>query len=223
MPMENCLVQSMEPLKIGVVAMQGNFKEHINMMNKIPNVHAIEIRKASDLEDLNGIIIPGGESTAMSKLLKTNGLFDPISEWAGKDNPTWGTCAGLIMLSKEITSISSLEQSHIPILEICVERNHFGPQVASFIAPLILINEKSSLLGDEGVFIRAPSITKILNKDKVQILAHCTHNQEELIVAVQQSNILGTTFHPELTSSAKWHEYFIRMIMHNLHSKIKVK
>jgi len=215
MPME-IAPNELIALKIGVIAMQGNFREHINMLNTFPNVNAIEIRTPSDLEGVHGIIIPGGESTAISKLLKITGLLDSIENWTKVGKPIWGTCAGLILLSKEITSSNVLETSHISsTLEICVERNYFGPQIASFISPLIAIDK--NFPGGEGIFIRAPSITKILDNNKVQILAKCTHKQEELIVAVQQGNILGTTFHPELTSSGKWHEYFVGMIMRNFH------
>lgn len=212
MPME-IASNELIALKIGVVAMQGNFREHINMLNTFPDVHAIEVRRPSDLEGVHGIIIPGGESTTISKLLKITGLLDSIEDWTKVGKPIWGTCAGLILLSKEITSSNVLETPHISTLEVCVERNYFGSQIASFISPLLATDK--DFPGGEGVFIRAPSITKILDNSKVQVLAKCIHKQEELIVAIQQGNILGTTFHPELTSSTKWHEHFIGMIMRN--------
>lgn len=169
-------------LKIGVLALQGAFFEHIKILQKL-NVETIEVRTVEDLIELDGLIIPGGESTTM------NLLIGEIKKQM-KNLPIFGTCAGAILLSQQ------------NLLNIEVERNAYGSQLDSF-------EDKFEFLGDKinGIFIRAPKILKV--GPKVEILAK---NSKGEIVLVKEGNYLAATFHPELSEDTKIHEYFLKMI-----------
>ena len=189
---------SQNKMKIGVLALQGDFKEHSIALNKL-GITAVEVRKPSDLKDVSGLILPGGESTTISKLLKTSHLDAAIAERSRKGLPIYGTCAGAIILAKKITD------STIPtlgLLDVEIARNNYGRQIDSFEAKLNV----ESLGNVEGVFIRAPIIKQVFNGAK--ILAEFDGNP----VMLQDKNILITTFHPELTDDTKVHEYFLNMV-----------
>lgn len=187
---------------IGILALQGAFVEHKNILDNL-QVKNILIKKYEEIHACDGIIIPGGESTAMSII--ENNMFKEIKIFIKKNKPVWGTCAGMILLSNEI--IGKIEnQKYIGGLDVTIERNFFGSQQQSFIKNIKYPKEFNKEGEYPAIFIRAPIIKEVYNNTRV--LAICDKN----IVAVQQNNILGTSFHPELSSNFSWHEYFIHLI-----------
>lgn len=194
-------------MKIGVLALQGAFIEHINMLKSL-GVEAVEVRLPEQLDDLDGLIIPGGESTTIGKLARRFGLMEPLHDFAA-DKPVWGTCAGMIFLAKEITSSTAgRDQPLLGIMDIEVARNAFGRQVDSFETDLdvsVLAN------GDKrpfpAVFIRAPKL--IAAKGDAHVIAELP---DGTAVAAQQGRWLVTSFHPELTGDSRFHEYFLLLV-----------
>lgn len=184
---------------VGVLALQGAFIEHINMLNKI-GIQTFEIRQLKDIKKpMNGIILPGGESTVQGKLLHELELFEPLKELITQGLPTFGTCAGMILLAKEL---ENSENTHLATMDISVVRNGYGRQINSFIT-----SEQFADVGEvEMAFIRAPYI-KTVDKS-VEVLA--TVNGK--IVGARQNNQLVTSFHPEVTKCTKVHEYFKTML-----------
>jgi 5'-phosphate synthase pdxT subunit len=189
-------------LRIGVLALQGAFVEHEKMLGQL-GVEAPEIRLPSQLSQIDGLIIPGGESTTMGKLAVTYGLLEPIRQKAAAGWPIWGTCAGMVVLARDIGELS---QPLIGLMDITVERNAFGRQVDSFVTDLNIPE-----LGEGGpfpaVFIRAPRIQRA--GPGVQVLAKL---EDGAIVAARQGNLLVTAFHPELTRDPRFHRYFARLV-----------
>ncbi len=187
-------------MKIGVLALQGDFAEHIKILSGI-GANTSEVRLPDHLEDIDGLIIPGGESTTIGKLAVQYGLIEPVREFA-KKKPVWGTCAGAIFLSKYIEH----EQSILGLMDITVRRNAFGRQVDSFEIdleiPAVANTVNSSAM--HCIFIRAPLIEKI--GKNVEVLARLPDGS---IVAVRQENLLATSFHPELTGDDRFHRYFL--------------
>ncbi|MCL2222886.1 MAG: pyridoxal 5'-phosphate synthase glutaminase subunit PdxT [Oscillospiraceae bacterium] len=186
-------------MKLGVLALQGAFVEHINILKEL-DVEPVEIRRLSHFsDDLDGLIFPGGESTAISKLLNESGLLAPIKDAVLGGMPAFGTCAGMILLSGQVEGLGT---GTIPVLDVLVRRNGYGRQLGSF----------STVAHFEGVgdvpmvFIRAPYILEI--HGSVEILTEI----DGKIVAVRQNSILATAFHPELTENADIHKFFIEMI-----------
>ena len=189
--------------RIGVLALQGDFHEHVVMLKKI-GVEAEEIRKAEQLDSINGLIIPGGESTTIGKLAVDFGLIDPLREF-GKTKAIWGTCAGAIFLSKDAKRTQPL----LKLMDITVERNAFGSQINSFEIDLTIPAITS--YGKNGVpyhavFIRAPLIESVGNG--VKILSSLENGK---IVAALQGKLLATSFHPELTEDDRFHRYFVEL------------
>jgi 5'-phosphate synthase pdxT subunit len=183
--------------KIGVLALQGDFEAHERMLAKIGAEHS-QIRKREDLEKISGLIIPGGESTAMIKLMKSFDLIEPIKTFYKQGKAIFGTCAGSILLAKEI---ANSDQFRFGFIDMCIERNGYGRQVQSFEKD-ISVKE----LGAEpfhAVFIRAPKILRCA--DHVKILAELDGS----VVAALENNILVSTFHPEVTEDARLHKYFV--------------
>ncbi len=185
--------------KIGVLALQGDFAEHAHMLRDI-GVQPVEVRKADQLAGLDGLIIPGGESTTFGKLAKSFGLVEPLREFV-QTHPTWGTCAGAIFLAKHIQG----EVPHLGLMDITVERNAFGRQIDSFTQSL----DVKGLDGGpyRAVFIRAPIITEV--HPAVEVQARLDNGT---IVAAQQDHMLATSFHPELTRDERMHRYFVDMV-----------
>ena len=186
--------------KIGVLALQGAFIEHQKTLARL-GVESVQVRLPAQLDDLDGLIIPGGESTTIGKLAVQFGLIDPLRDFA-RHKPTWGTCAGMIFLAKDI---GIDQQPILGVMDIHVNRNAFGRQVDSFEADL-----KISVLDDEpfhAVFIRAPLVTAV--EPGVDIIATLTDGR---IVAVEQGHLLATAFHPELTDDTRLHAHFLRLI-----------
>jgi 5'-phosphate synthase pdxT subunit len=187
-------------MKIGVLALQGAFAEHIKVLTDL-NVEAVPIRLPSDLDGLNALIIPGGESTTISKLLVDFSLKEPVRNLIQQGLPVFGTCAGMILLAKKVVGA---EVETLGLMDIEIKRNAFGRQVESFEADLPV-----TALGDKtfrGVFIRAPIVQKV--EASVEIL--CQINNRA--VAVRQEKKLACAFHPELTDDLRFHKYFLNLV-----------
>jgi 5'-phosphate synthase pdxT subunit len=187
-------------MKVGVLAVQGAFVEHEAMLARI-GVEPVEVRLPAHLEGLDGLIIPGGESTTIGQVAQRWGLLEPIREFARSGRPVWGTCAGMILMAREVVD-GIPGQPLLRVLNVTVRRNAFGRQAASFEADL-----EVPVLGEEpfhAVFIRAPVIEQV--GEGVEILARL---EDGKIVAVRQGNLLATSFHPELTKDDRFHRYFI--------------
>lgn len=190
-------------MKIGVLALQGDFAEHISMLKKI-DVDTAEVRLPKHLDGLDGLIMPGGESTTIGKLAEAYGLMEPLREF-GKSRAIWGTCAGAIFLSKDI----GRDQPLLGLMNIKVRRNAFGRQVDSFETDLVidnLIKATGTQHPYHAVFIRAPIIESV--SGNVKVLAAL---EDGRIVAAQEGRWLATSFHPELTSDTRFHEFFISL------------
>ena len=191
-------------MKIGVLALQGDFAEHITMLKRL-NVEASEVRLPVHLSGLDGLIIPGGESTTIGKLAVAYGLMEPLKQF-GQRHAIWGTCAGAIFLSKDI----GRDQPLLELMDIKVQRNAFGRQIDSFETDLD-IPELKQLTGSDipyhAIFIRAPIIESVGGDAK--ILASVSDGR---IVAAQQGHLLATSFHPELTGDTRFHEYFLSLV-----------
>lgn len=190
-------------MKIGVLAIQGDFAEHIVMLKRL-GVDTAEVRLPRHLEGLDGLIIPGGESTTIGKLSVDFGLLEPLREF-GKGHAIWGTCAGAIFLSKD----ARRSQPLLGIMDITVERNAFGRQVDSFEADLEIAALNSTAQPSapyHAVFIRAPIIESV--SGAAIVLSTLPDGR---IVAAQQGKLLATSFHPELTQDTRFHEYFLSL------------
>jgi pyridoxal 5'-phosphate synthase pdxT subunit len=191
-------------MKIGVLALQGDFAEHISMLKRL-GVETVEVRLPEHLKGLDGLIIPGGVSTTIGKLAVAYHLMDALKEF-GQRHAIWGTCAGAIFLSKDV----SRDQPLLGLMDIKVERNAFGRQVDSFEEDLDVPELKQATNSDEdyhAVFIRAPIIESVAGDAKV--LASVPDGR---IVAAQQGHLLATSFHPELTNDTRFHEYFLSLV-----------
>jgi pyridoxal 5'-phosphate synthase pdxT subunit len=190
-------------MQIGILALQGDFAEHKVMLERL-GVKVVEVRLPQHLEGLDGLIIPGGESTTFAKLAVSYGLMDPLRQF-GQGKAIWGTCAGAIFLSKD----AHRDQPLLQLMDITVERNAFGRQIDSFEVDLDIPALNS--LDPNGkpfhaVFIRAPLIESV--QAEVKILARL---QDGRIVAAQQGRFLATAFHPELTKDDRFHRYFLQL------------
>jgi len=186
---------------VGVLSLQGAFIEHINMLNKISGIKPIQIKKKEDLGKIDGLIIPGGESTTIGKLLERHELLMPLKKMLLDGFPVFGTCAGFILLSKKIENNN--EQPLLGILDVTIKRNAFGTQINSMEIDLKI---KDFEIPYKAVFIRAPVVKKLGNG--VEVLAEV----DEGPVFIKQGNILGASFHPELTDDIRIHQMFIDII-----------
>ena len=183
-------------MHIGVLALQGAFAAHSDCLASI-GVQSVEVRTLEQLNSVDALLMPGGESSTMSQLLESSGLFDPISARIADGMPVFGTCAGMILLASEIIDGRS-DQRSFSAIDISVRRNAFGRQVDSFEGTI------NSSVGDfQGIFIRAPRIERV--GDGVEVLGSI--NKEPVLV--RQGNVLAASFHPELSNDARLHEYFI--------------
>ena len=188
-------------IKVGVLAIQGAVAEHLELLNQIPDVCAQEVKYLDELNEVDGLIIPGGESTAIGRLLRDFNLLQPLKERILNGMPVWGTCAGMILLAKSLENDPTV---HLGVMDITVERNAYGRQLGSFTTEVEI--EKISSNKIPLVFIRAPYVTQV--KSDVEILLEVNNH----IVACQQKQMLATSFHPELTKDTSFHRYFINMI-----------
>ncbi len=186
-------------MRIGVLALQGDFEEHCSVLRRL-GVETVEVRLPKDLDELDGMIIPGGESTTIGKLARQYELMDELKELAHRI-PVWGTCAGMVFMAKEV----GFDQPVLGVIDMEVERNAFGRQVESFEENLDIVGLDEPAF--PGVFIRAP-VVKSVGRN-VTILSRVNDGR---IVAVRQGNLLAMSFHPELTSDDRLHRYFIKMV-----------
>jgi pyridoxal 5'-phosphate synthase pdxT subunit len=187
-------------MKIGVLALQGGFREHLDTLAAI-GVEGVRVREPADLEGVSGLILPGGESTTMRQLIDRWGLRQPILDLADSGAPIFGTCAGMIVMAREI---AGGEEPILPLLDVTVERNAFGRQLDSFEADVPV-----DVLGGmpvHAVFIRAPIVER--TGPDVDILAKL---DDDRIVAVRQRNVLATAFHPELAGETRFHRLMATM------------
>jgi pyridoxal 5'-phosphate synthase pdxT subunit len=190
-------------MTVGVLALQGDFREHIAVLKSL-GADAVGVRRPSELAEVSGLIIPGGESSVMDKLSRLFGLAAPLRAAIASGLPVWGTCAGLIMLAD--TMLDGIEgQESLGGLHIAVRRNAFGSQLDSFETDLDI-----PVVGEpavHAVFIRAPIVET--TAPDVTTLASLSDGR---IVAVEQGNLLGTSFHPEMTGDTRFHEYFLKKV-----------
>ncbi len=194
-------------MKVGVLALQGDFIEHVQILRSL-GVNAVEVRKPEQLADLDGLIIPGGESTTFGKLATEFGLVEPIRAMCQSGKPVWGTCAGMIFLAKD----AGRTQPLLGVLDVQVKRNAFGRQVDSFevdldVPALNAVKDGTNPARSfHAIFIRAPLIEKV--GKGVDVLAKL---DDGTIVAARQGNLLATSFHPELTKDTRFHQYFMSL------------
>ncbi len=204
-------------LLIGVLALQGAFAKHIEKFNQLDSdrglsgggVKAVAIRSVEELKGCAGLVIPGGESTVISQLLETSGLMAPVSDWVNSGKPTWGTCAGMIILASGLANPtpSDSKVAQLGAIDIAVERNSYGRQIDSFEANI----EIKASVGEEvtsvnAVFVRAPKVTEV--GEGVEVLAR----YEETPVLVRQGNAMASSFHPELTDDLAVHRLFVALL-----------
>jgi 5'-phosphate synthase pdxT subunit len=192
-------------MKVGVLAVQGAFIEHEKALTRI-GAKAVEVRLPQHLEDLDGLIIPGGESTTIGKVAKRWELIEPLEAFAESGRSLWGTCAGMIIMAREVLD-GKPDQPLLGLMDITVRRNAFGRQVDSFEVDLEI-----PVLGDPfpAIFIRAPLIERVGRE--VNVLAQL---EDGTVVAAQQGNLLVTAFHPELTEDDRFHRYFLEELTVN--------
>ena len=200
-------------MRIGVLALQGAFREHLRALSDI-GAEGVAVRLPGHLWEIDALIIPGGESTTIGKLAALYGLLPAMRGLAELGKPIWGTCAGLILLARDLVGYG--EQPRLGLLDVRVRRNAFGRQVDSFVTPLSVAVLDQVAQREElgqpfpGVFIRAPSIEVV--GGGVQVLARLEGNG---IVGVQQGLLLATAFHPELTTDRRFHRYFVSLAASN--------
>ncbi|HXD61255.1 MAG TPA: pyridoxal 5'-phosphate synthase glutaminase subunit PdxT [Lacisediminihabitans sp.] len=189
--------------QVGVLALQGDFREHLAVLRSL-GADAVPVRREEDLQSVAGLVIPGGESSVMDKLSRLFGLAEPVKAAIASGMPVYGTCAGLIMLSNTVLDAIDGQQS-LGGLDIDVRRNAFGSQTSSFEVDLDI-----PAVGDvpmHAVFIRAPVVERV--GDDVTVVSAL---EDGRVVAVEQGNLLGTSFHPEMTGDTRFHEYFLNRV-----------
>lgn len=192
-------------MKIGILALQGAFIEHYHLLRNV-EADAVEVRLPEDLKGLDGLIVPGGESTTILKLMRDFQVFEPLKEKIEKGFPVLGTCAGMICLAKRVNNSQQSVLQPLEVIDITVKRNAFGRQVDSFEIDLDI-----AVLGKKpyhAVFIRAPLVEEV--GPQVQVLSKLPGG---VIVAARQENVLVTSFHPELTDDLRLHEYFLKQVV----------
>lgn len=189
-------------LKVGVLALQGAVREHIQMLESC-GAQGVSVKRPSGLDGIDALVIPGGESTTMEKLMGAHGFIEPIRELCEEGFPIFGTCAGLVIMAKEIEGKHS---DTLAVMDIGVRRNAFGRQVDSFEESIVVEGIPEEEEPFNAVFIRAPLVTSV--GKGVEVMAKL----DEDIVMVRQGRNLATSFHPELTSDRRIHEYFLEMV-----------
>lgn len=189
-------------MQVGILALQGDFREHAEILASL-GVETKFVRLPADLQSVDRLIIPGGESTTIGKLMVKYGLVEPIRERAQQDMAVWGTCAGAIMLARTIAEGGIEGQPLLGLIDMVVRRNAFGRQIQSFETALSVPTLGERLF--RGVFIRAPSIERV--GEEVEVLAQLPEKED--IVAARHNRCMVATFHPELTSDNRFHRYFL--------------
>jgi pyridoxal 5'-phosphate synthase pdxT subunit len=200
---------------IGVLALQGDVREHLRML-ETAGARTMPVRRTSELRELDGIVIPGGESTTMYKLARTFGVFEPLRDAIRDGLPAFGTCAGMIMLADQIEG-GAVGQETIGGLDVVVRRNAFGRQVNSFEAELDVDTDDATPFRFKAMFIRAPWVEKV--GQEVEVVARVASGDAVgRIVAVRQAGLLATSFHPEITGDHRMHALFVDMVQPRLAS-----
>eukprot|EP00195_Chlamydomonas_chlamydogama_P007184 CAMPEP_0202899024 /NCGR_PEP_ID=MMETSP1392-20130828/7379_1 /ASSEMBLY_ACC=CAM_ASM_000868 /TAXON_ID=225041 /ORGANISM="Chlamydomonas chlamydogama, Strain SAG 11-48b" /LENGTH=260 /DNA_ID=CAMNT_0049585107 /DNA_START=69 /DNA_END=851 /DNA_ORIENTATION=- len=213
-------------IRIGVLALQGSFREHMTLLQQIPGVDVIEVRTKEELESVAGLVIPGGESTTMALVAERWGLIPELRSFASAGKPIWGTCAGMIFLAERAEGQKKGGQVLVGGLDITVSRNFFGAQINSFETQLDAPECVKQYGGSDkfrAIFIRAPAVLEA--GPGVESLAEYHLSEEEraaqgrdkVVVAVRSGVLLATAFHPELTTDVRWHRMFAEMVRQ--HSK----
>ena len=196
------------PYRVGILALQGGVREHLKSLSRLDFVRAEKVKYPKQLPELEALIIPGGESTTIGKLIHRNNFIKPLQQFNKKGKPIWGTCAGLILLARKVINRKSNrgdKNYNLGLLDITVKRNAYGSQLSSFIT-----EQKITAISSQPiklVFIRAPIITEVGRN--INILARVKGN----IVAAEKDNLLVTSFHPELTEDPALHQYFVNKIL----------
>ncbi len=215
-------------IAVGVLAIQGSFREHAALVRKAhPMARAVEVRKASHLRGLRGLIIPGGESTTMANIARRFNLFEPLRAFQASGKCVWGTCAGLIFLADSLQGgAKEGGQELLGGLDVAVNRNFFGSQIDSFECQIpwtATEEDEEASPSFRAVFIRAPAIVsagpgvEVLAKyvlpeaKRAKLIGTADEGREEVIIAVRQGKLLATSFHPEITADTRWHKLFVRM------------
>ena len=198
-------------MKVGVLALQGDVREHINSLFDC-GVEAVAVRRASEIQSVDALVLPGGESTTISQLSEVFGVYQLIKERIASGMPVYGSCAGMILLAEEILD-AKLGQKSFGGLEIAVRRNAFGRQIDSFESDIEFADGSTDLM--KAVFIRAPWVERV--SDSVQILASVDSHP----VAVRSRTALATSFHPELSGDDRIHRYFIEQVARPALEKVK--
>ncbi|SCA62779.1 Pyridoxal 5'-phosphate synthase subunit PdxT [Chlamydiales bacterium SCGC AG-110-M15] len=188
---------------VGVLALQGAFAKHLKMMQSL-GVHCVEVRTAEELNECDGLIIPGGESTTMAKLLSKGDLWDPLRQFSSV-KPIFGTCAGMILMANEV--VGDFDYPSLGLLDITVRRNAYGRQTESFSSQIAVDLGKGLVDSFHGIFIRAPRLETW--GSKMDILA----KWEEVPVLIRKGLHLGASFHPELTNDPMIHRYFLDIVL----------
>lgn len=194
-------------MRIGVLALQGDFAEHLHMLHRL-GLSTVEVRLPEHLDGLDGLIIPGGESTTIGKLASAYGLIEPLRSF-GRRRPIWGTCAGAIFLSRD----ARRSQPLLGLMDISVQRNAFGRQVESFEAELKVPVLEEPECPFRAIFIRAPMIENV--GEGVEVIARLQENKSPNsgpIVAARQRHLLATAFHPEITGDDRFHRFFLSLV-----------
>lgn len=197
------------PLIIGILGLQGAVREHARAVEEC-GARTIVVKRAEQLAEIDGLILPGGESTAMRRLIDKYELMEPLQEFGKSGKPLFGTCAGLILMAKHIHG----EDSHLGLMDIRIERNSFGRQKDSFEAEIPVAGIGDSMT---AVFIRAPHIMEA--GENVEVLA----KYEGRIVAAREGQFLGCSFHPELTDDNRLTAYFLEMVKESMNKKVAIR
>jgi pyridoxal 5'-phosphate synthase pdxT subunit len=202
--------------RIGVLALQGAFIEHVHRLQEV-GAEAVEVRLPEDLEGTDGLIIPGGESTTIGRLMDWYELKEPVRQMVADSKPVWGTCAGMILLANDVDQSSRAQhQPLLELLDITVQRNAFGSQLDSFEANLDMPSISEEPV--PTVFIRAPIVSR--TGPGVDVLATLSDGK---IVAVRQDNLVATAFHPELTGDLRLHNWFMQMVKESATEPVPLK
>ncbi len=188
--------------RIGILALQGAVAEHMHALSKLQNITTLAVKTIDEIKEVDGLILPGGESTAMGKLLNYFQMLEPLKNLINQGLPVWGTCAGMILLAKEI---SAQETSYLQAMDTVVKRNGYGSQLDSFQTTASIPEISATPI--PLTFIRAPYIESA--KENVKVLAKVDNK----IVAAQQNHMLATAFHPELTNDLSFHRYFVEKVV----------
>lgn len=204
-------------MKIGVLALQGDFREHIQALQSLRqdldlDLEVIEVRKSAQVDEIDAMVIPGGESTTIVKLARSFNLFDSIHLRISSGMPTYGSCAGMILLADRLVD-GARGQETFGGIEMAVRRNAFGRQVDSFEMDIDFSEIEGAPV--KGIFIRAPWVEEI--SSNVKVLASVAQNGQTHPVAVRQGNLLATSFHPEISGDNRVHEYFVQQVCQNLY------